>query len=231
MFAMTGDSVWTRTRPTGRTGRPARLDRAEIVSAAIELARRDGLPAVTMRGVAGELDTGAASLYRHLDTRDDLLDLMVDATLAGYEPPAATGDPFVDVTADLGHRLVFLRDHPWLTEAVDLRPGLSPQRIRMIELGLERLAPHPAPGPVKLEALTVLAGLLHIEATHERRDRALDPEVMRSQVALLQRVARDGAHPHLAWAMVELAPHPDQGPDDRFTRVVRRTLEGLLGSD
>ena len=32
-----------------------------------------------MRRVAAELGTGAASLYRYVETREDLLDLMTDA--------------------------------------------------------------------------------------------------------------------------------------------------------
>jgi AcrR family transcriptional regulator len=47
------------------------------------LADREGADAVTMRRVAADLVTGAASLYRYLDNREDLLDLMIDS--AGAE--------------------------------------------------------------------------------------------------------------------------------------------------
>ena len=40
-----------------------------------------------MRRVAAELGTGAASLYRYVETRDDLLDLMTDADRAEYALP------------------------------------------------------------------------------------------------------------------------------------------------
>src|SRR5437763_6011780 len=64
----------------------------EIAAAAVAIADREGLDAVSMRRVAARLGTGAASLYRYLESREDLLDLMVDATGAEYVFTAPTGD-------------------------------------------------------------------------------------------------------------------------------------------
>lgn len=228
MFAMGQQPIWNRTRAAATTGRPPRHGRAEIVSAAIRVAERDGLAAVTMRRVAAELGTGAASLYRHLDTRDDLLDLMIDHILHGYRPPRPTGDPYDDVVADLVQRLRFIRAHPWLIAAMESRPALSPERIRLVELGLARLAGHPAPGPAKIEALTVLAGMLDIQARHERAPQTLDPEIEQAQIELLRRAAADGDHPHLATALGEAPPTPQETPDERFARILHQTLTGLL---
>src|SRR5437764_8785599 len=65
---------------------------AGIAAAAVAIADREGLDAVSMRRVAARLGTGAASLYRYLESREDLLDLMVDATGAEYVFTAPTGD-------------------------------------------------------------------------------------------------------------------------------------------
>lgn len=224
-------SIWMRERAVGGTGRPPKLDRADIVAAAITVAEADGLAAVTMRRVASQLGSGTASLYRHLRTRDDLLDLMIDQVLQRYQPPAITGEAIADVVAELMNRLRFVRSHPWLIEAIDARPGLSPERIRLIELGLERLASHPGSGPAKMEALTVLTGMLHLQAGYERDGQAMDPQVVQTQIKLLHRAARDGAHPHLAHALSQdAAPTADEG-DDRFAQVLTRILRGLLPPD
>jgi AcrR family transcriptional regulator len=227
---MSGTSIWTRSHQVAATGRPAQRSRADIVAAAIAVAGSEGLAAVTMRRVAGELGTGAASLYRHLDTRDDLVDLMIDQVLAGYRAPSVVGDPVDDVVADLMARLRYVRAHPWLVDALELRPTLSPERIRLVELSLERLAAHPAAGPTKLEAVTVLAGMLATQTRHERGGGALDPQVAAAQMELLTRAAEDGAHPHLTRTMRESTGAPASS-DDRFAGVLRRTLEGLLSSD
>ena len=61
-------------------GRAAERSHAEITAAAMELADREGLDALSVRRLAAELGTGAASLYRYVATREDLLDLMTDET-------------------------------------------------------------------------------------------------------------------------------------------------------
>ena len=226
-FAPTMEPSLWNPAPPATTGRPAQRGRSHIVDAATRIAARDGLAAVTMRRVAGELGTGAASLYRHLASREDLLDLMIDRALADYTPPALLGDALDDVVADLIERVRFLRNHPWLIDALDERPSLSPQRIRLMEIGLERLAGHPAPGATKIEALTVAAGMVSIQVRHEQAGRTLDPDVSRAQIALLHQAAAE--NPHLATALGEPPPEPTEAPDERFARVLRGTLQGLLG--
>ncbi len=77
----------TRDRPA-----KAPLSRDSVIDAALAVCRADGLEAVTMRRIAAELDTGAASLYAYVRNRDELLGAMGDrlvATLALEEPDPA----------------------------------------------------------------------------------------------------------------------------------------------
>jgi AcrR family transcriptional regulator len=72
--------------------RPA-LSRAAIVQAALGVADRDGLDAVSMRRVAEALDTGASALYVYVSTRDDLLAAMFDQVMADVaSAPLPPGD-------------------------------------------------------------------------------------------------------------------------------------------
>jgi AcrR family transcriptional regulator len=76
----------------GRSARPA-LSRAAIIDAGLEVADREGLDAVTMRRVAGQLDTSASALYVYIRGRQDLLDAMFDhvmASVAGAAGPGGT---------------------------------------------------------------------------------------------------------------------------------------------
>jgi AcrR family transcriptional regulator len=71
----------------------AALSRAAIVAAALGVADRDGLDAVSMRRVAEELDTGASALYVYVKNRDDLLGAMFDQAMAGVaDAPLSGGD-------------------------------------------------------------------------------------------------------------------------------------------
>lgn len=53
--------------------RAPKLTTELIVDTAINVADRDGLPALSMRRIADELGVGAMSLYRHISDKDALL--------------------------------------------------------------------------------------------------------------------------------------------------------------
>src|ERR1700749_5234049 len=70
-----------RERPTRRTA----LTVEGIVAAAIEVLDETGVSGLSMRGVAQQLGTGAASLYAHVSGKDELLELVFDE-LVGRVP-------------------------------------------------------------------------------------------------------------------------------------------------
>jgi AcrR family transcriptional regulator len=74
----------TRDRPA-----KAPLSKDAIVDAALAILKSHGLQAVTMRRVAGALDTGAMTLYVYDSGREGLLQAMLDRVTAAVElePP------------------------------------------------------------------------------------------------------------------------------------------------
>ena len=80
------------TAPVSRRARPAKapLSREVIVRAGLRILDLEGLDALTMRRVAKELDTGAASLYVYVKNREDLMAAMLDEAL-GQVDYSATG--------------------------------------------------------------------------------------------------------------------------------------------
>jgi AcrR family transcriptional regulator len=222
--------IWLRPeRPPRATGRPAEWSREQIVDAAIAVAERDGLAAVTTRHVAAQLGTGSASLYRHVASRADLVDLMVDAAFGPYRPPPLSGRWRDDLVAEVMHRVRYLRARPWLTDAVLERPPTGPAALRLLEHTLEQLRDHPAPGMAKLEAIGVLSGLVHTYLHNERPDGGvLDPEFAKGRAEIFVRAAADGAHPRLAEVLAQASPPNPESNDDQFARVVGLMLDGLL---
>ncbi|WP_406348354.1 TetR/AcrR family transcriptional regulator [Streptomyces sp. NBC_00144] len=76
-------SVWlggkaTRTR---RTDQPAGLDLDKITAATVRLLDSEGLAKFSMRRLAAELGVTAMSVYWYVDTKDDLLELALDAVM------------------------------------------------------------------------------------------------------------------------------------------------------
>ena len=76
-----------------RAARPARraLTRERIADAAMAILEAEGLDALSMRRVAQALDTGPASLYAHVDDKDDLVSMLVDR--AAGDIPLPEPDP------------------------------------------------------------------------------------------------------------------------------------------
>jgi AcrR family transcriptional regulator len=67
-----------RPQRRARPGRKKALDRDAVVEAAIRVLDAEGLDAVTIRRVAHELGVGAASLYAYVDSKDTLIELVLD---------------------------------------------------------------------------------------------------------------------------------------------------------
>jgi TetR/AcrR family tetracycline transcriptional repressor len=65
------------------------LSRARLVSSALGLVQQEGLEALTMRGLADQLNVKAASLYWHVRDRRELLELLADGILE--KVPATRG--------------------------------------------------------------------------------------------------------------------------------------------
>jgi AcrR family transcriptional regulator len=221
-----GDVIWMRPEHAA-TGRPAKRSREEITAAAIAIADQEGLDAVSMRRVAAGLGTGAASLYRYVETREDLLDLMIDATGAEYVFPGPGGDWLADLLAIGDQARAIMRRHPWLPSLLITRSVLGPNGLVLLEHVMAALAPHPGSTVAKLEAFailnTVTALFVHNELTggSDRQQR---------NAAYLQHALASGNHPRLAELLAPAASDPVPGPDpaDRYRDIMTRILIGLL---
>src|SRR5690606_39375341 len=83
---------------------------------------------LSMRRVAEELGTGAASLYRYVSGKDDLVDLMYDRVAGEYELAPPTGDLRADVLDIAEQARAMHRRHRWL---IDTNPrNLGPHGLR-----------------------------------------------------------------------------------------------------
>lgn len=217
-------SIWLRPE-SADAGRPARRSRAEITVAAIAIADGDGIGAVSMRRVAADLGTGAASLYRYLDTREDLLDLMIDLTGAEYVLAAPTGNWLADLI-DLGLQArAIMRRHRWLADLVLKRQPLGPHGLALLQHVLEVLEPSPASIAAKLDSFALLTAVTAVFVQAELAD---SPAVQRN-TAYLQHAVTSGEYPRLGELLSAASATPTADPADRYSEVLGRVLSGLLG--
>jgi AcrR family transcriptional regulator len=121
------------TEPVSRSDARSPLSRARVLDAAVELADREGIDAVSMRRLGQELGVEAMSLYTHVRSKDDLLDGMAEAVVARI-PADPHGDGWLDPLRGmiLGARAVMLR-HPWAARVIETRASAGPATIRYMD--------------------------------------------------------------------------------------------------
>ncbi|MGC5011671.1 TetR/AcrR family transcriptional regulator [Streptosporangium sp. DT93] len=124
--------VWLR--PPARRGRDSPpLSRDRIVEEAVALLDAEGADRLTMRRLAERLGTGSTTLYWHVKTKDDVLDLALDAIFAEVGIPSGDGRGWrAGVTALIGGWRAVLLRHPW-SAALLSRPMLGPNVLARSE--------------------------------------------------------------------------------------------------
>jgi AcrR family transcriptional regulator len=116
------------------------LDRDAVATAALRILDEDGEPALTMRHLAAVLGVEAASLYAHVESKDDLVDAVLDRVLDEVVLPAPTNDPRADLVASLGTYRRTLLAHPAAVPLFTERATRSASQVRLIERSLGLLA-------------------------------------------------------------------------------------------
>ncbi|MEV0993156.1 TetR/AcrR family transcriptional regulator C-terminal domain-containing protein [Streptomyces sp. NPDC049949] len=123
---------------------PSGLTLERIVAAAVTVADAEGLAAVSMRRVAGELRAAPMSLYRHVADKDDLLTRMMDTAIAEHPLPAAPPQGW-RAAIELAARQLWelFRRHPWFAPALSVtRPQLVTSALPYSEWILAVLHSH-----------------------------------------------------------------------------------------
>jgi AcrR family transcriptional regulator len=142
---------WSReqTPRRARADRPA-LSREAIVEAALRLVDQEGYEAVSMRRVAQEFGTGAASLYAYVANKDELMDLVVDEVMSQTRLPEAEPAEDVDLWIEQLKDAVrtsyrVLRSHRDVAKAFLGRIPFGPKGLRNVEDLLNLLRAHGLP--------------------------------------------------------------------------------------
>ncbi|MFD3745880.1 TetR/AcrR family transcriptional regulator [Nocardia sp. NPDC058633] len=119
------------------------LSRDRVLDAAIRVADRGGVEAITMRRVAQELGVEAMSLYNHVPNKDAILDGVVDAVFAAIELPEANDADWREaIRARARSARSVLARHSWALGLMDSRrnPGSATLRHHDAVLGVLRRA-------------------------------------------------------------------------------------------
>jgi AcrR family transcriptional regulator len=225
----------TGTGSGGRrgTGTPF-LTPDAIVTAAVDVADREGLSGLSMRRVAVELDAAPMSLYRHVKDKDELLLHMMEAALAEGVLPAVPPSSWRE-GVQLAARTMWttFRRHPWLASALSLtRPQVLQGALVysdwvlavLSRVGLDPLTTFTA----HLTIFTFVRGTamnLELESDAEAASGLSSEDWTASQEPALERILSDGQHPHFARVLRSM--DFDLDLDELFEFGLDRLLDGI----
>jgi AcrR family transcriptional regulator len=194
------------------------LSRDAIVRAAVALADKEGLGSVSLRKVGASLDAGPMRLYGYVSTKEELLDLMVDAVYGEMAPPQqpVRGD-WREVLRSMAHRIRrAAKEHPWFVDLLGGRPHMGPNALVHLEASLAALSDTPGVediDSVLLAVRTVTAyviGSTQSEASELRAESEsgmTEAEWQRASGPYIERMLATGRYPTLA-KVVRDAKHP-----------------------
>ncbi|MFI9722262.1 TetR/AcrR family transcriptional regulator C-terminal domain-containing protein [Streptomyces sp. NPDC052396] len=205
--AATPPATAAPARPRAAVASERELTRERIVRAAIEIADREGLAALSMRGVAARLGVAVMSTYRHVNGKDDLILLMADTVLAGTTLPAEAPADW-RARLETGARTLWAvhRAHPWLAHIGPLtRPLALPSLLSYSEWNLAALDGHGLDMTTMFNLNVLLYGYVQGIAVHlERQAQAesltgmTENEWLDAQAGTLVALAATGRYPTFA---------------------------------
>jgi AcrR family transcriptional regulator len=132
-------SLWF-SPPGGDEARRRALTRERVIAEALMVISADGVDALTMRGLAGRLGVVPGALYRHVRSKEQLCDLVVDGVLADVDTRADRDLTWAGQIKALTQRLrAVLENHPGIAGLLKTRDPLGPHSLALAEAFLAPL--------------------------------------------------------------------------------------------
>ena len=216
--------LWGKEPARTRGPKPA-ITLTAIAEAGIAIADAEGLDAVSMQRVAGELPVTKMALYRYVPGKTELVAVMSDLAMGG--PPDRPGLPWREALRTWALDLYdgFTR-HPWLLQSTIGRRLLGPNELTWMERGVAALTGSGLSGGEQLDSILVITShvrnIAQQSTTFPGHTTGLTEEDMQRALAEILTTEADRV-PHLTTAMRTSAGSENQGLEFGLARI----LDGL----
>ena len=224
------------TAPRSRRERPAKpaLSRDAIVDAALEVARKEGIEATSMRRVAQALDTGPASLYVYVANRDQLWELMFDAALATVKTEPTDPARWREQLHELAGRIVQMMavDFPGMARLAMAHIPVGDNSLRVAEAMLSLLKAGGVDDQAAAYAMDLISSYINAIAYEQSLYASLynDPEHEQREVArIAERFANLSAERYPTIALLAEKMTAGDG-EERFALGIDVIVNGLLAT-
>jgi AcrR family transcriptional regulator len=224
---------WQRVPRRASQRRREPLTQEAIVEAALRLLDAEGLDGLSMRRVGDELDTGAASLYWHVGSKDGLLDLIFDRVIGEQEVPDPDPDPerWQDQLKEVARtmRATILRHRDIVRISIGRIP-MGPNAVRYSERLLAILRAGGVPDQLAVAGFQLMFSVVNgftMDETGEGGEPPAD-QPPPDEAARMVRDYMGSLPPDRFPNLAQLADHfAFADPDQRFELLLDLYVEGL----
>lgn len=193
-----------------------------------------------MRRIARELNAGTMSLYWHITSKEQLLDLMIDSIQGKMRAPDPSGDWRNDLRTLAWTTRSVLHSHRWMMDFLGGRPPMGPKSLRNVERTLACLdGLGLAPGTA-MDIVITLATYVHGAVLREVQEANADVYQLQQSAGLSEaeiseligtftaRLRETGRFPHML-AVIDSGVDPDAAEtrDARFEFGLDCLLNGI----
>ena len=209
----------------GDEGRRIPLTRERVLAGAIAVADAGGIGTLTIRSLAEELGVKPMTLYHHVESKEAILDGIIDAIFSEIDLPSdGAGWRSAMRERAISARGV-LRRHPWATTLMDSRRNPGPATLRHHDAVIGTLRRAGFSVPMAGHAYALLDSYIYGFAVQEAAlpNPESTPEVAE---ALLERFRAED-YPYLVELTTEHVLQPGYGYDREFEFGLEVVLDGI----
>ena len=204
------------------------LSRDRVLRAAVDLADREGINALSMRKLGQEVGVEAMSLYNHVRNKEELLNGMIDIVFGEIDLPAADAEWSAAMRQRAISARQALKRHPWAIGLMESRAQPGPATLRHHDSVLRNLRTAGFSVELAAHAYSVLDSYIYGFTLNELTlpfDNS--PEKVAEVAGNIMREMPAGEYPYLTEMAVEHAMKPGYDYGNEFEFGLNLILEGL----
>lgn len=204
-----------------------RLARERVLLAALDLADRGGVEALSMRKLGQELGVEAMSLYNYVANKSDLLDGMVDLVFAEIGPPPRAADWKAAMRQRAMSAREVLARHPWAISLMESRRTPGPATLGHHDAVIGCLREAGFSIAMAAHAYSLLDSYIYGFALEQA---SLPFKTVEETVEVAESIFQQfpaDAYPHLAELTIQHVLRPGYNHADEFEFGLDLILDGL----
>jgi AcrR family transcriptional regulator len=208
------------------TSRPT-LTRERVITAAVALADRIGVDALTIRKLAAELDVKPMTIYHHVPNKEAIIDGMVDLVFGEIDLPPSDVDWKQAIRRRAESARAVLAQHPWATPLMESRTSPGPATLRHHDAVLGCLRAGGFSVEMTAHAYAVIDAFVYGFALQEASLPATAGDEMADLAQSLSAAMPAGEYPHLVEFTTEHVLRPGYDFGREFDFGLDLVLDGL----